>query len=392
MSSSTKSTVLLSLRRLDVSSETRKPRDGFGRLSIPAMANRVPSDPVMYKLSTAGASGSEAPNLPMTVDLSCMLTSLGFPSLPPPKPPNPSELVSASPSSTSKLHHHRDLAAHHHYRRVLPSTLHPWPRSHGEISCFIISATELHSDLNPSHLSWHWSSCSPGSPTTKLLLRHSDLNPSHLSWRWSSGSPDSPTTKLLLRALYPPPTDAGLLSQYPSKPKQDLNPRHPIEWRWSQSRLNIPMTGLLLFRYVGGAFISFVLLGRNEENYLVDLVWDLCLEGLVHSCFFYLVDLLLRLNLSYCVTSAIFWYLGGECKSRNLVFSVTRSKARGAFKEGKRTFSVKSESLQLARVIYFGSIVSKHHGLLHDLSSFSTRFEFIRFSFILAWHAFVTEF
>ncbi|KFK36692.1 hypothetical protein AALP_AA4G156700 [Arabis alpina] len=95
--------------------------------------------------------------------------------------------------------------------------------------------------------------------------------------------------------------------------------------------------------------------------------------------------------LSDYATRALECYLGDEYKSR-FDSSVTRPETRTVFEECKRTYSVKSEPLPLVGAIFFGSFVFKFHGLAHDSSSFSNRFEFLCFSFILTLYVVVTEF
>ncbi|VVB17785.1 unnamed protein product [Arabis nemorensis] len=101
----------------------------------------------------------------------------------------------------------------------------------------------------------------------------------------------------------------------------------------------------------------------REDLKLAGLGWMLCsqLTGTLRS-------------FSTCAT-----FVSSPLVAKGLAIRATLHQA---VQEGLRSLSVKSDSFQLVRAINFGSKITKLHGILHDISLLSLRFESICFSFI----------
>ncbi|KFK42818.1 hypothetical protein AALP_AA1G043300 [Arabis alpina] len=171
MFSSVKSTVLPSFRRLEFSDETRHPRESFGPTKTSSIVNRELSKPVVMKISMTKGVDLESPSRLSTVASPLVATPL---SLPPPKPPDPPNLLVSRIRASNNIHR-RNTTSPFHHRQDLPSTLSLWPRSHGEI---FSSHFDISFDVKPQHNFWRWScySCSPSSTTVNLFPCSLDLS------------------------------------------------------------------------------------------------------------------------------------------------------------------------------------------------------------------------
>ncbi|KFK23271.1 hypothetical protein AALP_AAs69824U000100, partial [Arabis alpina] len=198
------------------------------------------------------------------------------------------------------------------------------------------------------------------------------LNPtSQLGSLCSHGAkPHSVTQLCLLKAMSDLKPPLWRCSSFPpamSKPP-NLSLRQPTV---SFSCNSLVFMGLLLLE--GMAHKIIALLGVLVTGFRLERMWILSNFNVVTIS-----------SLQIVVTSAIVRQLGWECKSKSLDSLVTRTKARAALDEEKRTCSVKSDSFHMGRAFSLGSAVSKLHVVFHD------SFDVFCFSFILTL-CFVTE-